>query len=215
MSLHDILKKHGEWIESNEFVRIIKKEQQITDRQAYRKIKQAWKNKEIQKTVLQDRRVLYGLREWPFDEKKEAVVRAIKKWRRITFCNPLPEEIANETGLFPQEAEELARKTRDETGWELPNQAVQDSATEKLGEVLTCLGRIRIGKVSEFDYEDDLEIMKEAELGLKEHVEILPNLDEEGDFVSWPPNALKHLRKNYKPKDRGIPYVGIVNPPRY
>lgn len=40
--------------------------------------------------------------------------------------------------MLPEEAEELARKTQDVMGWSMPNQAVQDSATEKLGEVLGC-----------------------------------------------------------------------------
>jgi hypothetical protein len=202
MSAHDILKEHGTWIESYKFIEIFAKKTNVSNRQAYRKIKKSLKNKEIQKYALQDRRVLYGLRDWPFNEKEEIVVCAIEKWRRIAFRDPLPEEIANETSMPSQEAEEFARKTRGETGWESPNQAIQDFSTEKLGEVLTCLGRLRIGKASKFDYEDDPETMKEAELSLKEHLEILPKLDEEGNFISWPPKALKYLKKNYKPKDR-------------
>ena len=155
---------------------------------------------------------------WFYNEAEAAVIQTVTQWRKIAFRDPLPSEIADETGMAPEQSAEVARKTKDKTGWFMPNDAIFDNATEKLGEVLCYLARERDHVLKDFDYEkypDDPEIVKEAKLGLKEHVEILPNLDEEGDFVSWPPNALKYLRKNYKPKDRVIPYVGVASPPRY
>lgn len=74
--------------------------------------------------------------------------------------------------------------------------------------------RKRDGKLKDFDYKDDTEIVKEAELGLKEHLEMLPKLDEDGNVVSWSPTALKYLRKNYKLKERYQPYIAFVMGPQ-
>jgi len=164
--------------------------------------------------VLKETEKGYAL--WTYDDQEEAVTQAIKKWRRIAFCDPLPAEIADETGMSPDEAEELARKIRIESGWSMLNQAVQDGATVKLGEVLGYLARKRDGKLPNFDYENESEIVKEADLCLKEHLEMLPKLDEDrGDVVSWPSNALKYLRKNYKLKERAMPFVAIIPGPKH
>jgi len=142
---------------------------------------------------------------WFYDEAEEVVVQTVRQWRKIAFRDPLPSEIADETGMAPEQSAEVARKTRDKTGWFMSNDAIFDNATEKLGEVLCYLARERNRVLKDFDYEkypDDPEIVKEAKLGLKEHIEILPKLDDQGDVVSWPSKALKYLRKNYEPKER-------------
>jgi hypothetical protein len=144
-----------------------------------------------------------------YDEAEEIVVQTVKQWRRIAFRDPLPTEIADATGLSPEKAENLARKTRDKTGWFMPNEAILDNATEKLGEVLGYLARKRDGKLSSYDYKryaSDSEVVKEAEIGQKEHLEMLPTFDED-DKVSWPSKALKYLRKNYELKERNVMVV--------
>jgi len=66
MSVADILKKHGNWMPVKELVTMVERQFSVGDRQAYREIKQAWKDGEIRKLVLPDRSVLCGLPEWPF-----------------------------------------------------------------------------------------------------------------------------------------------------
>lgn len=66
MSVADILKKHGKWMTVKELVSVVERRLNVSDRQAYREIKQAWKDGEIRKLVLPDRSVLCGLPEWPF-----------------------------------------------------------------------------------------------------------------------------------------------------
>jgi len=149
--------------------------------------------------------------------REEAVVQAIKNWREIGFRNPNLREIVDETGLPLEEAERLAHKTKNQTGWTMPNEAIKLYASEKLGEVLVCAARIGDGKVGEdgksedFDYDGELEIVGEAKRFLKEHSEMLPKLTEDGeDVVSWPQQALKYLGKIYKPKNRGRPFLRVI-----
>ena len=62
-----------------------------------------------------------------------------------------------------------------------------------------------------FSYDEDIEIMKKADVFLKKHPETLPKLDERGDDVaSWPSEALRYLGKSYKPKDRHEPHLVFV-----
>ena len=150
----------------------------------------------------------------PYVEAEELVIKTIKRWRKIAFRAPTPIEIADETRISPQKAEALARKTKDKTGWAMPNQGLIESATEKLGETLVCAARKRDGTISDFDYEKypaDPEILEEVERFLKEHPEMLPKLNEEDpDDISWSQEALKYLRKTYKPKDRHQPTLIVI-----
>ena len=61
VSVADILKIHGKWIESSQLIDLVVKKLKISQRQAYRYIK---KDKQILKLVLSDRTVLYGLGEF-------------------------------------------------------------------------------------------------------------------------------------------------------
>ena len=64
MTVADILKIYGrDWIESTLLVSLVTQKMGINERQAYRKIKEAFKNREIRKAQLPDRGVLYGLAE--------------------------------------------------------------------------------------------------------------------------------------------------------
>jgi len=149
-------------------------------------------------------------------EGEEVVVKAVKKWKDIAFRYPTIMEIADETGIKPEDAELLAYKTKGKTGWFRPNQGVIETAREKLGEALVCAARIRDGKLKDgksedFDYENDPETLKEGENFLKNHPELLPKLSEDGeDVISWSSEALKYLGKIYKPKDRSIPHGWVV-----
>jgi len=149
----------------------------------------------------------------PYVEAEELVIKTIKRWNKIAFRDPTPIEIADETRISPQKAEALARKTKDKTGWAMPNQGLIESATENLGETLVCAARKRDGTISNFDYEkypDDPEILEEAERFRKEHPEMLPKLIEDGEDVTWPEEALKYLGINYKPKDRHIATLVVI-----
>jgi len=141
---------------------------------------------------------------------QELVVEAVKHWKSLAFRYPTVEEIANETGIVPEEAKILAYKTKKETGWSMPNEGVIESAREKLGEILVCAARIRdlgLSKLKEnFSYEEDVEIMEKADAFLKKRPELLPKLSENGmQVIVWPPEALKYLGKDYRPKDRCSP----------
>ena len=152
---------------------------------------------------------------------EEAVVSAVKRWKEVAFRYPTTAEIANELGIKLEDAELLVLKTEHKTRWWAPNEAIIESATEKLGEVLVCAARMRDGHVKDgkseyFDYENDREILEEGERFRQEHPEVLPKLTEDGDdVVSWPSEALKYLGKIYTLKDRRIPCFGVAYPPRY
>jgi hypothetical protein len=143
------------------------------------------------------------------DAMEEAVVLVVRDWKKIGFRYPLPSEIADETGLSPEQSEEIARDTRDKTGWFRPNSAILDHAAERFGEVLVCAARLRDRHVKEdgtsvdFNYGDEGDIVEDAKRFLKEHSEMLPKLSEDGvELVRWPTEALKYLRNNYQPRDR-------------
>jgi hypothetical protein len=69
ISVAEILKMHGEWIESEDFVKLVSQKLGITPRQAYNKIKEATEKGEILRVPLSNRRVIYGLPE--FGEPKQ------------------------------------------------------------------------------------------------------------------------------------------------
>ena len=149
---------------------------------------------------------------------EDAVIQAIKKWKEVAFCYPTVVEIANETGIKPEEAECLVYETKDKTGWFAPNEGVIENARERLGEVLVCAARIMQKCFSETDlkfmYQDDPETMEETERFLKKHRGMIPNLQPNGyDVSSWPVEALKYLGKPYKPKARPILGKGAVLSP--
>ncbi|MEM3459207.1 MAG: hypothetical protein QXN36_01275 [Candidatus Bathyarchaeia archaeon] len=112
MSVADILKEHGKWIESSKFLKKVREKLNISERQAYRLIK---KDKLILKLTLQDRRVLYGLAEFglPTSEaEKPSEIELIKEdavkgndveaWNRLVLyadthnLNPHPTALYNE-----------------------------------------------------------------------------------------------------------------------
>lgn len=151
---------------------------------------------------------------WTYVNAEKAVMETIQQWKKIAFRDPTPTEISDETGLSPAKAETLARKTKSKTGWAIPNDAVKQSAGEKLGGVLICAVRKRNGTLSNFDYDkypDDPEILEEAERFLKEHPEMLPKLTDDEEHLSWPQEALKYLPITYKPRDRHVATFFVVN----
>jgi len=125
-----------------------------------------------------------------------------------------PKEIADEVNLSTEDAEAFARKTKDKTGWVTPNEGVKENASMMLGEALVCAARIRdigLAKLKEnFDYDEDPEIIEKADFFLKQHPEMLPKLTEDEESISWPLEALKYLGKNYKPKNRHMPFIAVI-----
>lgn len=74
-----------------------------------------------------------------------------------------------------------------------------------LAEVLICAARMKEGKPSNWAemYSGDPEIVREGERFLKEHPEMLPEFSQDWmKVVSWPPEALRYLGKDYQRKDR-------------
>ena len=81
----------------------------------------------------------------------EAVVQMIKQWKKISLRFPLPSEIAAEIGISSEQSKEIAWKTRDRTGWSLPNDATIEYATDLLSEVLCLLARKKNREFKNFD----------------------------------------------------------------
>jgi len=71
MTVADILKIYGKWIKSEDFANLVSKKLNIKERQAYRRIKKAWKDGEILRVTLPDRTVLYGLPEFGYPKFEE------------------------------------------------------------------------------------------------------------------------------------------------
>ena len=61
MSVADILKIYGKWIQSKDFVSLVAKKMIISNRHAYRLIKE---NQDLIRIPLQNRNVIYGLAEF-------------------------------------------------------------------------------------------------------------------------------------------------------
>lgn len=71
ISVAEILKIHGKWIQATEYVRLIHQKLGISDKHAYNLIKKALKNNEIKRYLYPDRTVCYGLLEFgPLTEGK-------------------------------------------------------------------------------------------------------------------------------------------------
>jgi len=64
ISVAEILKIHGKWIEGKPFAEFIAQKKRITERHAYNLIKDASEHHEILRSSLQNRTVLYGLSEF-------------------------------------------------------------------------------------------------------------------------------------------------------
>jgi hypothetical protein len=78
MSVADMLKEYGKWMQSKDLVELVAKRLNVSERQAFRKISQAYKNKEILRQILPDRTVIYGLPEFGFDYEFEVLVDSIE-----------------------------------------------------------------------------------------------------------------------------------------
>lgn len=88
MSVADILKIQGKWTSSDKLISQIMQKMSITNRQAYRKIKDAVSKGEIKKIQLPDRSILYGLAEFgPVEKNLEYSTRRTRKFRDTFFIN--------------------------------------------------------------------------------------------------------------------------------
>lgn len=73
MSVAEILKGHGKWIRGSEFVDLVANKLQLSERQAYRRIKHAVRNGHIIREELLDRTVLYGLPEFGPVDREDSI----------------------------------------------------------------------------------------------------------------------------------------------
>jgi len=73
-SVAAILKELGKPVEVMELVDVVAKKRNVGEKQAYRLITKAWKDGEIRKIPLPDRRVLYALPEWSISKDFQDVL---------------------------------------------------------------------------------------------------------------------------------------------
>lgn len=88
MSVADILKIQGKWTGSDKLISQIMQKMSVTNRQAYRKIKDSVSKGEIKKIQLPDRSVLYGLAEFgPVEKILELQTQKSRKFRDVFFID--------------------------------------------------------------------------------------------------------------------------------
>lgn len=82
ISVAEILRRHGKWIDSSGFAELVADKRKVTERQAYNLIKRAYKNKEVERFLFQDRKAIYGLAEFgpPLEQESH-----IKKDSELTY----------------------------------------------------------------------------------------------------------------------------------
>ena len=124
ISVAEILKLHGKWLEATPFVELVSNRQRISARYAYIKIKKAFNNNEILKVPLPNRRVLYGLPEFgptnpiiSLEHKSSNVINIPSKWKTL-------KERSEKFGgyLLDLQIRKLKVGERDpETGWPKEN----------------------------------------------------------------------------------------------
>ena len=109
ISVAEILKIHGQWIGSKEFIPLVSQKLKITDRHTYNLIKKASDtDKSIIKITLDNRKVIYGLPE--FGPNESLPIANIKKGQRLGFFEWLKwkrEEAGRERAQTLQSIEEL------------------------------------------------------------------------------------------------------------
>lgn len=77
----DILKKHGDWVETSVLVRDIRKGRQVSERQAFRDIEKALETGKIRKLKL-GADIVYGLVDWSFPDASSK-----RKEEALTFLD--------------------------------------------------------------------------------------------------------------------------------
>jgi len=136
ISVAEILKIHGKWIEGKPFAEFVAQKKRISKRHAYNLIKEASENHEILRLPLPNRTVLYGLSEFgppkfePSTEQKpspksfgffgllerRAERKRLEKERRILDLNiefyALREEILMDENKYNSEAPEQHARRR-------------------------------------------------------------------------------------------------------
>ena len=115
ISLAEILKIHGQWIGSKEFVLLVSQKLKITDRHAYNLIKKASDtDKSIIKITLENRKVIYRLPE--FGSNESLPIANIEKGQRLGFFEWL--KWRREYDDSKKEKESRKRKCEIALGWE-------------------------------------------------------------------------------------------------
>ena len=124
ISVAEILELHGEWIEATPFAELVSKRQKITVRHAYNKIKKVFTNNEILRVQLPNRRVLYGLPKFGWNNAILAPEETLRNLNNIPSKWKKLKEIAEKFGgyLLDLEHQKLKLGDRDpETGWPKEN----------------------------------------------------------------------------------------------
>jgi len=96
ITVAEILKIHGDWIKSKDFIQLVSQKLAISERMAYLKIKEATENNEILKVTLPNRTVIYGLAEFgepKIEEKQAETVKPFEQTLKEWFLKKLEEVI--------------------------------------------------------------------------------------------------------------------------
>ena len=91
ISVAEILKIHGKWVESSKLVELIAAKQKISNRYAYSLIKKAGESRQILKVVLPNRNVLYGLAEFGAPDGSSAE-ETLRLCEYLSPCEFLPKD---------------------------------------------------------------------------------------------------------------------------
>ena len=146
---------------------------------------------------------------------------AMERLEKLLLRPATVDELAVETGVTPAVAEKFAYKLAVQAGWFNPSPELIAYTRDKLGETLVCAARIKQNVFSEADlgfvYGENPEIVLEAKRFLKEHPEMVPNIQPDkylnpADWcLDWPKEALKYLGSPHKPKLAQLPESELVS----
>ena len=150
-SVAAILKELGKPVEAMELVDVVARKRNVGKKQAYRLIKKAWKDGEIRKIPLPDRRVLYALPEWSISKDFQDVFYyfSLKELEQIAYENVYGRHMR----AFQRLRHLIARQP----------QALQHEMNPMLQKIIAAIEEaLKKG----LTYEQRQEVLREATLGL-------------------------------------------------
>jgi len=115
--------------------------------------------------------------------------------------NPDPNELARQVGgITPQEAEEMAYKTNEETDWYPPSLEQKSKAESLVIMALISAERIRQNISQDWIKHIPAQELEVAKKFLQKYPQLLPTIVND-NVIAWPPEAKAYLTK-YIDEDR-------------